>query len=34
MALLLFNWYFQFTTEAGKFITLLGPAGNQMYLPY
>lgn len=34
MALLLFNWYSQFATEISKFITLLGPLGNQMYLPY
>lgn len=31
---LLFNWGFQLTTDAAKFVQLLGPHGNQTYFPY
>ncbi len=32
--LLLFNWTYQFTSDAAKFAALLGPHGNQTFFPY
>ncbi|HVN14911.1 MAG TPA: hypothetical protein VMT73_04165 [Anaerolineales bacterium] len=32
--LLIFNWTYQFTGDSAKYIMLLGPYGNQTYLPY
>jgi hypothetical protein len=34
VALLLVNWTYQFTSDAGKFAALLGSNGNQTYYPY
>jgi hypothetical protein len=34
VALLLLNWTYQFTSDADKFATLLGPTGNQASYPY